>query len=34
MEFFRQHQKMIIGIITVTFVAWTVGLLLLPLMLH
>lgn len=30
MEFFRQHQKLIVGIIAVTFIAWTVGLMLLP----
>lgn len=34
MEFFRKHQKIIIGIIAVTFIAWTVGLLMLPLMLR
>lgn len=34
MEFFRQHQKIIIGIIAVTFIAWTVGLLMLPLVLR
>ncbi len=33
MEFFRKHQKAIIAIIGVTFVAWTVGLMLLPLVL-
>ncbi len=32
MEFFRKHQKIIIGIIAVTFVAWTVGLMMLPLL--
>lgn len=32
MEFFRKHQKLIVGIIAVTFVAWTVGLMLLPLL--
>jgi len=31
MEFFRKHQKAIIAIIAVTFLAWTVGLMLLPL---
>lgn len=34
MEFFRKHQKIIIGIIAFTFIAWTVGLLMLPLMLR
>jgi len=33
MEFFRQHQKLIVGIIAVTFIAWTVGLMLLPILL-
>lgn len=32
MEFFRKHQKTIVAIIAVTFIAWTVGLMLLPLM--
>ncbi len=32
MEFFRKHQRAIIAIIAVTFIAWTVGLMLLPLM--
>ncbi len=32
MEFFRKHQKAIVAIIAVTFIAWTVGLMLLPLM--
>ncbi len=31
MEFFRKHQKLIVGIICVTFVAWTVGIMMLPL---
>lgn len=31
MEFFRKNQKIIIGIIAVTFIAWTVGLMMLPL---
>jgi len=31
MEFFRRHQKLIIGIIAITFISWTVGLLMLPL---
>ncbi len=30
MEFFRKHQKIIIAVIAVTFIAWTVGLMLLP----
>lgn len=32
MEFFREHQKIIIAIIGFTFIAWTVGLMLLPLL--
>ncbi len=32
MEFFRKHQRAIIAIIAVTFIAWTVGLMMLPLM--
>lgn len=32
MEFFRKHQKVIVGVIAVTFVAWTVGLMILPLL--
>lgn len=32
MEFFRKHQKAIIALITVTFIAWTVGLMMLPLL--
>ena len=32
MEFFRKHQRAIIAVIAVTFIAWTVGLMLLPLM--
>ena len=32
MEFFRKHQKGIIAVIALTFIAWTVGLMLLPLM--
>ncbi len=31
MEFFRKHQKLIIGIIAITFIVWTVGLMMLPL---
>ena len=34
MEFFRRHQKIIIAVIAITFIAWTVGLLMLPLMLR
>ncbi len=33
MEFFRKHQRIIIAIIGVTFIAWTVGLMMLPLVL-
>lgn len=33
MEFFRKHQKTIILIITLTFLFWTVGAMLLPLIL-
>ena len=32
MEFFRKHQRAIVAVIAVTFIAWTVGLMLLPLM--
>lgn len=32
MEFFRKHQKVIIGVICFTFIAWTVGLMLLPIL--
>lgn len=32
MEFFRKHQKAIILIISLTFIAWTVGLMMLPLL--
>lgn len=32
MEFLRKHRKVIISIIAVTFVAWTVGLMILPLL--
>lgn len=32
MEFFRKHQRAIVAIIAITFIAWTVGLMLLPLM--
>ncbi|CCY62066.1 unknown [Clostridium sp. CAG:967] len=31
MEFFRKHQKAIVAIIAITFIAWTVGLMMLPL---
>ncbi len=31
MEFFRKNQKAIVAIIGVTFIAWTVGLMMLPL---
>ena len=34
MEFFRKHQKAIVAIIAVTFIAWTVGLMMLPLVLR
>ncbi len=30
MEFFRKNQKIIIFVIALTFIAWTLGLLLLP----
>ncbi len=30
MEFFRKNQKIIILIIALTFIAWTVGLMMLP----
>ena len=33
MEFFRQNQKIIVGIIVVSFVLWTMSLMLLPLFL-
>lgn len=32
MDFFRKHQKIIITIIGITFIAWTVGLMMLPLL--
>lgn len=32
MEFFRRNRKIIIAIMAFTFIAWTVGLMLLPLM--
>ena len=32
MEFFRNHKKIIIGLIAVSFIIWTVGLSLLMLM--
>ncbi len=31
MEFFRKHQRIIIAVIAITFIAWTVGLMMLPL---
>ena len=31
MEFFRKHRKIIIAVIAVTFIAWTIGLMMLPL---
>ena len=31
MEFFRKHQKAIIAVICVTFIAWTIGIMILPL---
>lgn len=34
MEFFRKHQKIIISVIALSFGAWTIGLLLLPLFLR
>lgn len=30
MEFFREHKKLIVGIIAISFVLWTVGLMILP----
>ncbi len=30
MDFFRRNQRIIVGIIALTFIAWTVGLMLLP----
>lgn len=33
MEFFRKHQKAIVAIIALTFIAWTIGLMMLPLVL-
>ncbi len=32
MEFFRKHQRAIVAVIAVTFIAWTIGLMMLPLM--
>lgn len=32
MDFFRRHQRTIIAVIAVTFIAWTVGLMLIPAM--
>lgn len=34
MEFFRKHQKLIVGIIAVTFIAWTIGLMMIPLIIR
>ena len=31
MEFFREHKKVIIGVIAISFIVWTVGLSLLML---
>ncbi len=33
MEFLRQHRKVIIVIISLSFLAWTLGMMLLPLFL-
>lgn len=30
MEFFREHKKLIVGIIALSFILWTAGLMLLP----
>ena len=30
MDFFRRNQRIIVGVIALTFIAWTVGLMLLP----
>lgn len=32
MDFFRRHQKVIVLIIAITFIVWTFGLMLLPLL--
>ncbi len=32
MEFFRKHQRAIVAVIAITFIAWTIGLMMLPLM--
>ena len=32
MEIFRKHQRAIVAVIAVTFIAWTVGLMMLPLL--
>lgn len=32
MEFFRKNQRIIVLIIAITFIAWTFGLMLLPLL--
>ena len=34
MEFFREHKKIIIGFIAITFMVWMIGLSLLPLFVH
>lgn len=34
MEFFRKYQKAIIFVIALTFIAWTVGIMLLPVLLR
>ena len=26
MEFFREHKKIIVGVITISFILWTVGM--------
>ena len=32
MEFFRKNQKIIVGVIAVTFIAWTIGLMMIPIL--
>ena len=34
MEFFRRNQKIIIGLIAISFVAWTIGPIVLALLAH
>ncbi len=34
MEFFRKHKKAIIALIAFTFMAWTFGLMVLPLLIE